>query len=189
MNAASRGRQRGATLLVTLVMLLLVGLVAVSALGGSTRNLRVAGNMQVRGEAAAVAQELVERTISSGAFTRDPIAVAAEPAAIDVDGDGRPDYLARLDPAPACLRVRPVRMTELDPEVPGDVACMGSSTPMPGRDLGGPAGGGDSLCRETLWNVGASVSDDVTGAMVRVHQGIAVRIPVTDAMNACPAAP
>ena len=105
-------RQRGITLIVTLVVLLLVGLVAVTSMGGSERNLRVAGNMQMRNEAMAAAQSLVEQTLSSAAFTRDPAAAAAVPYPTDVDGDGNPDYVARLDPRPACLRVRPVKTAE-----------------------------------------------------------------------------
>jgi hypothetical protein len=181
----SRARQTGATLLVTLVLMLLVGVVAVSSLGGSERNLRVAGNMQMRNEALAAAQALIEQTISSAAFTRDPAAVAALPYEIDVDGDARADYEVRLDPIPSCLRVRPVKTAELDATVPGDVACLGSSGLQSGRDYGATGGGGDSLCHETLWNIGSSVSDAITGSQVRVHQGVTVRIPVTDVENAC----
>jgi hypothetical protein len=173
-------------LLTTLVMLLLIGLVAVSSLGGSERNLRIAGNMQMRNETVAAAQSLIEQTISSALFTREPQALAAQPYDVDVDGDGVADYAARLDPPPSCLRVRPIRMAELDPGVPGDVACMGSSGLLPGGDYGGSAGGGNSLCHETTWNVAAAVADDRTGAQTRVNQGITVRIPVTDVANACP---
>jgi hypothetical protein len=177
-------RQRGVTLIVTLVLLLLVGLVAVTGLGGSERNLRVAGNMQMRSEATAAAQSLVEQTLSSAAFTRDPAAAAAVPYPTDVDGDARPDYVARLEPRPACLRVRPVRTSELDPDVPGDVACMGSGGMASGRDFNA-TGNGDSLCAETMWNVSASVADETTGATVRLNQGVTVRVPVNDALNGC----
>jgi len=177
--------QAGATLVVTLVMLLLVGLVAMTSIVGSERNLQIAGNMQARNESIAAAQSLVEETISSPAFARDPAAAAAVPYPVDIDDDGQPDYVARLDPAPECLRVRPVRMVELDPDVPGDTACMGSAALLPGRDVGA-AGSADSLCQETTWNVSASVADDVTGSRVRLHQGVVVRVPVTDVANGCP---
>lgn len=177
--------QAGATLVVTLVMLLLVGLVAMTSLVGSERNLRIAGNMQARNESVAAAQSLVEETISSPAFARDPQAAGAVTHPVDIDADGQPDYAARLDPVPECLRARPVRMVELDPAVPGDIACIGSAALLPGRDFGAAASG-DSLCHETTWNVAASVADDVTGAVVRVHQGVVVRLPVTDVANACP---
>lgn len=182
-----RRAQAGATLVVTLVMLLLVALVSMTGLVGSERNLQIAGNMQARNEALAAAQALVEETLSSPAFARDPQAVAAVPYPIDIDADGDPDHVARLDPAPECLRVRPVRMIELDPSVPGDIACMASAALLPGRDYAAVASG-NSLCHETTWNVSAAVADEVTGARVRVHQGVVVRLPVTDVANTCPSA-
>jgi len=86
--------QRGATLIITLVLMLLVGLAAMSSISGSERNLQIAGNMQVRNEALAASQALIEQTISSTAFSRDPAAAAASVQGIDIDGDGRADGLA-----------------------------------------------------------------------------------------------
>ncbi len=176
--------QRGATLVITLVLMLLVGLVAMSSLGGSERNLQIAGNMQMRNEALAASQALVEQTISSSAFTRDPAAAAASMQGIDIDGDGTADQQVRLDPAPACLRVRPIKVSELDPASASDLACLGSSQQVTGRDFNA-TGSGDSLCGESLWNVSAAVSDTATGAQVRVHQGVSIRISTADALNAC----
>ncbi|MFN5881222.1 MAG: PilX N-terminal domain-containing pilus assembly protein [Burkholderiales bacterium] len=178
-------RQEGMTLVITLVMLLIVGVVALSSLGGSERNLQIAGNMQQRQEALAASQAALEQTLSSSAFVRDPLAAAASPVPVDLDGDGTADREVRLDPAPACLRVRPIKMAELDPAATGDLACLGSSSQVSGRDFSSTATG-DSLCGESLWNVSASVSDATTGAQVRIHQGVAIRIATTDAQNACP---
>lgn len=179
-----RRSQRGVTLVITLVMMLLVGLVAMSSLGGSERNLQISGNMQMRNEALAASQVLVEQTISSAAFTRDPAAAAAVVHAIDLDGDGRADQQVRLDPMPACLRVRPIKVAELDPALDSDLSCMGSSQQVTGRDFTASASG-DSLCGDSLWNVSAAVSDAVTGAQVRVHQGVSIRIATADSQNAC----
>jgi len=54
-------RQEGMTLVITLVMLLIVGVVALSSLGGSERNLQIAGNMQQRQEALAASQAAIAR--------------------------------------------------------------------------------------------------------------------------------
>ena len=178
-------RQSGLTLVITLIMMLIVGVVALSSLGGSERNLQIAGNMQHRQEAIAASQAALEQTLSSSAFVRDPLAAAAAPIAVDLNGDGSADREVRLDPAPSCLRVRPIKMAELDPAVTADLACMGSSAQVSGRDFSSSSSG-DSLCGESLWNVAAAVSDAVTGAQVRVHQGVGIRIALTDAQNACP---
>lgn len=40
-----RARQSGLTLVITLIMMLIVGVVALSSLGGSERNLQIAGQV------------------------------------------------------------------------------------------------------------------------------------------------
>lgn len=183
-QAPNRQSQSGVTLVITLILMLLIGLVGMSSIGGSERNLKVAGNMQTRNQAMAASQALIEQTISNSSFTRDPVAAAAQTYGIDLDGDGQADQVARLDPMPACVRVRPIKMSELDPASATDLGCMGSSAIVSGRDFTA-SGSGDSLCGESLWNVSASVSDTVTGAQVRVNQGVSMRVPATDAQNAC----
>ncbi len=58
-----RTKQRGATLLVGLIMLVLLTLLAVSAINMSTVNLHITGNMQAQVEAAAAAQQAIEGVI------------------------------------------------------------------------------------------------------------------------------
>jgi hypothetical protein len=183
MNAGRR--ERGATLLVTLVLLVLIGLAAMVSYGSSARNVKIVGNMQMRGEAIAAAQQVIEQTISSSLFTRDPMAVAADPKPVDIDGDGAPEYTVLLQPAPACIRLRPIRTMELDPGNPADLGCLGSSVIATGADFGAGAQA-DSICRETMWNVAAVVDDEATGARVALHQGVSIRISAADAANACP---
>ncbi len=97
-----RGRQRGATLAVALIFLVLMSLFAVSAFLGSSTNLRVVGNMQVRQEALAAAQVAIEQTISSIQFAEAPAAVAGNPVNVDTDGNSVTDYVVRMTPQPAC---------------------------------------------------------------------------------------
>ena len=72
-----RRGQRGISLVVGLIMLLLMTLLAISAFQASNVNLRIAGNMQVRQETLAAAQTATEQVLSSPAFI-DP---ATPPAA------------------------------------------------------------------------------------------------------------
>lgn len=58
-------RQRGATLIVTLVMLIMLTLFAISAMNTSTTNLQVVGNMQMRHEGLRATQEAIEATLST----------------------------------------------------------------------------------------------------------------------------
>jgi Tfp pilus assembly protein PilX len=58
-----RAKQRGATLLVGLIMLVLLTLLSVSAINISTVNLHITGNMQAQVEAAAATQQAIEGII------------------------------------------------------------------------------------------------------------------------------
>jgi hypothetical protein len=61
-------RQRGATLVITLVMLVLLTLFAVSAVTLSASTSKVVGNMQAKKTTDAIAQRVVDQVISEGLF-------------------------------------------------------------------------------------------------------------------------
>ena len=180
--------QRGATLIVALILLMALALLAVSAVNTSTTNLRVVGNTQSRQEALAVAQAAVEKTISTPLFITSSAAVAAAPIPVDVDGNGVADYEARLSPKPACYRVRVLKVSELDPNSTADLACLGSGAAhTAGIEVAGAAPlAGDSLCADSDWNIRAVVSDARSSTSVAVNQGISVRSLSTDTDNSCP---
>src|SRR5437016_5220957 len=96
-------RQAGATLLVSLVMLVLITLLAVSAINSGTINLRIAGNMQSRDEARAAAQQAIEQFISSYANFYPTPPTAATSYNIDIDNNGTNDYVVSVA-KPACKR-------------------------------------------------------------------------------------
>jgi hypothetical protein len=185
-----RGRhhERGVTLIVAMVMLLALSMLAVMAYNSSTANMRIVGNTQVRGEVFAAAQAAVEKTISSPLFTQQAAAVAMAPVPVDIDGDGANDFDARLTPQPACYRVRPVKVNELDPGSPQDLNCLGSGAAQnSGIEIEGAAPPtGDSLCADSEWNVRAEVTDISSNAHVAVNQGVGIRSLITDAANSCP---
>jgi len=180
--------QRGATLIVALIMLVALAMLSLWSFNSGTMNLRVVGNSQARQEVVAAAQAATELTLSTPLFTHDPLAVSAGPIPIDIDGDALPDYQAQLSPAPSCYRVRVLKVNELDPASEGDRACLGSSTAQnPGIEVAGAASStGDSLCADSEWNVRAVVTDARSHATAAVNQGVAVRALTTDTASACP---
>ena len=62
---STKNRQRGATLIVGLIMLIALTLLVVSAIRSGTTNLRIAGNTQIQEEAKAAAQQAIEQYIST----------------------------------------------------------------------------------------------------------------------------
>jgi hypothetical protein len=181
------GTQRGYTVVVALVMLTALTLLAAAAMSSGATNMRSVGNQQSRQEALASAQAAIERTISTPQFVSQPLAVAANPIPVDLDGDGTAEYSATLTPAPTCYNYRTVRTIELDPEVPNDVPCLRSSAAN-AAGIETPAGSsaGDSLCADSEWNLRVVIADAATATAVAVNQGVAVRGIVTDAVNSCP---
>jgi hypothetical protein len=175
-HPASRGAQRGVTLLISMIFLVIITLMVVSAVKVSTLNTKVVGNMQTEKEAAAAAQQAIEAVIGTD-FTQAP---AASTSSKDIGLAGSA-YSVTM-PAPVCIGVRPVLQSQLDPfNNPADAACSvsGSARNTGIRSSAIAAGGGISLCADSLWDVSAAATTPgggtgATGPMT--HQGIAVRV-------------
>jgi hypothetical protein len=180
--------ERGAAMLVVLVILIAMAWFALTGFRISGQHLQIVGNSQVRQHSLAAAQRAIEQTLSSNAFAHDPKAVAAAPIESDVDGDGAPDYAATLTPVPSCYRVRPIKTAELDIAKAADRNCLMSSGP-PGthyvEQSGAPVASGDSMCAATEWNIGAQVEDPATGTRVAIQQGVGIRVEKHNADNFC----
>lgn len=189
--------QRGVTLLVTMIMLILLSLFALTAFNTSTGNMRVIGNMQIKLEALAAATQAIEQTISADFFTTSPDAVAASPVLVDIDNNGTTDYTAKISPKPSCFRSRIVKNDELKQPATAaawiaasalsdvdfkkqwpEVACMSNTK-------GGGGDGENSWCADSEWNVRAVVDDVATGTHVAINQGVAKRVLTVDAVNSC----
>lgn len=182
MRTNFQSRQRGATLVVGMIMLVLVTLFVLAAINMSTTNLRVMGNEQARNEAVQSAQQAVEQ-VTSIDFTKNPPTVAAPTTVnVDINGDGTSDYQATV--TAACLNSVPVKVTELNPlDTVNDGPCFLSSSSTTSGQTGSGGASGDSLCSATQWDVSAAVTDataNTTGANVTLHQGVSKRIATGD---------
>lgn len=80
--------QSGATLVITLIMLVLLTLFAVSAVGLSASTAKVVGNMQAKKSTDAMAQRVVDQVLSEGLFgdkRNVPVVPAWRPAGITIE--------------------------------------------------------------------------------------------------------
>ncbi|MES2972623.1 MAG: pilus assembly PilX N-terminal domain-containing protein [Pseudomonadota bacterium] len=180
-------RQRGITLVVVMIFLIVMSMFAVNAFNSSSSNMRIVGNMQARQEGIAAAQQAIEQTISSTLFTSNPAGVSANAVAVDIDGDGNADYAARLTPQPRCYRAKAIKTSELNPATASDIACIRSGV-VQNSGLDTPdaaADAGNSLCANSEWNIRSEVTDTRTSARVAINQGVSVRVLETDAANSC----
>ena len=160
--AARRARQRGATLIIGLIMIVLISLIVVNAFTLSSSNLKSVGNMQVREEAVAAANQAVEQVISSN-FTASLI---AQTVTVDINKDDTVDYSVAVA-IPTC-----VRATQATVAPPSDV------------ELGAAMSSGSTW--NTDWDLNATVTDAATGARVQVRQGVRVLLSQSQRAIVCP---
>ena len=172
-----RSSQRGVTLFVALVLLVMVTLLAVSSFRVSNTNLKVIASMQGKGESLAAAQFAIEKVISNAAFAIDPHLVAQNPVAVDLTGAGKNEYAVTLNPIPTCLKARPTDPAKLDITKVEDRPCFGTA-------LVGQAQLATS-CAETIWEITAVTQDTITGAETTVRQGVSMRTSTTEAQSSC----
>lgn len=158
-----------------LIMLVLLTLVAVSAINSTTTSLQIVGNAQFREEAGSVAQSAIEQVISTN-FTASPVVATIS---VDINKDGRVDYSGQVS-APVCTSSIALTNDQLHPlTVAADQACVSSgqttSTGIVGAS--GVTATGQSWCYKQSWDIQASVADANTGANTVVHQGLYIRVP------------
>lgn len=157
-------RQRGATLIIGLIMLVLITLMMLGAFTMSSSNLKSVGNMQVRQEAVAAANQAIEELISAP-FTN---ALGPQVFVVNVDNnsDATTGYTVNVA-TPTCTRA----VLSVDAS-PSDV------------ELGSAMSSGAFW--NTEWDIDATVEDAASGATVRVRQGVRVLLDQTQRAAACP---
>jgi Tfp pilus assembly protein PilX len=177
-------RQRGATLIVSLIMLLLITLMAISSFTLGKSNLQIVGNMQQRQQAFAAAQSAVATVISSIQFTVTPTNAVPAPCngvnntvCVDANGDGVTDDNVTLTVVCDSIQPIPVIVAFSDPTLQNCVIGYPPDTGVVG------ATNGNSMCSNSVWDVQASATDTVSGANAVIDQGVGVVVPNT---TVCP---
>jgi len=178
--------QRGATLIVSLIMLVLITLLAVSSFSLGKGNVQIVGNMQQRNQMFAAAQQAVATAISNRQFTLTPTNFIPTPCmgvnntiCVGVNGDGGQDISVLV--TPTCDSIVPITVTQAlnDPD-PTLATCVVSQSQQAGT-VG--ATNSNSLCSHSVWEVQASATDLVTGANAVTNQGVGVLVSNT---TVCP---
>ena len=184
-------RQRGVVMVVGLIMLVLMTLLALTTLNLGKSSLQIVGNMQLRKQVIAAAQEGIVDAVSTTRLFLSPAAIYLNPCAgpntkcIDIDGDGRPDITVALTPTPSCVKAQIIKnaFMNLNLNDTNDQACVLSTMQTFGIAGSSTA---NSLCSDTVWQVRAEATDDVTQAKVDVTEGVAVRVGTNIVATYCP---
>lgn len=179
----NRGAQRGITLIVSLVMLVLLTIIGLTTLNIGKSDLQLVDNAQQRAVAMDSAQAIIDQVVSSTSFLNSPTAVLDNsncPASLsapansrcnDVYGDGRTVVMVTLTPAPRCLQAV-------------QISCGGGLTEDRQDSFGvsgAPAVINTGSCYESLWEITAVATEIKSGAQAVVTQGVRLQA----AGNAC----
>jgi Tfp pilus assembly protein PilX len=161
MTAVPSRRERGAALVISLIMLVLITLLVITALNLGSANFRAVSNTQFRDEAIAAANAAIQLRLSN-TFVDVP---ATTTSAVDINDDGIDDYNVRVTPTCVSAAV-------------AETADPSSASLPPAMSL--------ASTWNTVWDIAAEVNDDATGASVVVHAGARVLLGQADKDVACP---
>jgi Tfp pilus assembly protein PilX len=151
-------RQRGIVLITSLIMLVVLTLLAVSAIRLSTVNLRTVANSQARTEAMSTAQRAVNQVLSNN-FTSNVAGIAST---LTVSEGGK-NYSVVIT-QPCIVRTVPVKNIDLDVNSADDNLCRDTQN--------NPY----SACADSIWQIQATSTSGWFGATVSITQGVGIRM-------------
>ena len=156
MKRTNPSRQRGTTLLVVLVMLVVITLLAIAGVRMGTSSLQVVGNMQARKFAENVASQAIEDVMNSVApFNSPTAAVTLRTGGTTVSAN--PGVAVSL-PSPAGVSVTVSARTCVFTVAAAGYSLISPITP-----------------EDNLWEFSVNVTDTFTGATARMVQGTKIR--------------
>ena len=169
----NRRRQTGITLVVSLIMLVVLTLLVVSAIRFGIINLKISANAQMDAEAAAATQVAIERMLKEVVLAEKIDTVPARPAMMVSTGGATYRVDAKK---PVCVLTKNVLTTGLDPSKAADKPCIEDTSGDPLFDKDGKPIPRVTACKDQQWEIAASMSDAATGAQVNMLQGVSLRV-------------
>jgi hypothetical protein len=160
--------QKGVVLIVGLIMLILITLMVTTAFTLGNTNLKSVGNMQFRNESIAAANKAVEQMVGTYFGPTMTSIPGTQTITLDINNDGTADYSALVLP-PVCVEEKLVPSTATapcDPLLPWTCTTSNYST---------------------LWDIETRVTDAVSGASIRIHQGVRKELTQSQCDVLCPA--
>jgi Tfp pilus assembly protein PilX len=178
MNFTMGNKQKGATLLVGMIMLVVLTLLVVFAIRSGNTNLKIAGNMQAQTEVSAATQQVIEQVIEQIKLPATDISqIKAQTFTVPA---GNASYTVTVQAmSDKCLVEVPVLNADLNPTNPNDVPCFESPDEDKAITATGQLTTKPSACKTQQWEIEAGVTDVNSGAKATQLQGITIRVPAT----------
>jgi len=167
-----RHSERGAALVVSLIMLTLITLMVITALNLGSSNFKAVSNTQFRDEAVAAANVAIEdrlsRTFDEEPGAPDANGVRSLPTTttlVDLNNDTIDDYSVAV--TPTCIGAS------------RDTSGRPSSVELPPEMTVLPTW-------NTVWDIAAEITSAETGASIVIRSGARVLLSEADRNRACP---
>lgn len=194
MNTYNRSRrtavQRGSTLIIGLIMLLLTSISLVTVYNMTQTSVNIVQNLQSQNNAVDLANSTLEAAISTTRVVNAPSAVflvgcqdALNTRCYDIDADGETDVSVELTPDPFCVHSQIIQNNQLNLADPIDASCVIST-----RTDFGVVGSANqnSLCANSQWEVTAVASDALNNTRQTVRGNYGVRVSTDAVDTSCP---
>jgi hypothetical protein len=185
-----QSRQAGSALIVGLIMLVLMMMLAVTSINMGRSGAIIVGNQQQVNLAVAAANTAIEDAISTTRMFEAPDAVYLvacngnkNAKCVDIDGDSKADITVALTPSPHCVHATAIMNSTLDLNNPKQFPCVLGVSQNPGV-AGGMSDA--SLCSNSLWDIHAVATDNVTQTQTTVNEGTNVQVPTDSVSTTCP---
>lgn len=188
-------RQQGVTLILSLIMLVLLTIMALSSFSIGKSSLQIIDNAQQQAQVQNAAQATIDQVISTPTFAAAPgavldnsncppeVAAPANSRCVDVYGDGKTVVVVAMQPQPLCTQVKVIDANDLDISIKEDQGCAQQENQNFGIE---GVFTGASLCSDSLWEINAQASEPVSRATAVLTQGVAMRVSNDSVATACP---
>ena len=164
MSTAMRNRERGTALVISLIMLVLITLLVMTALNLASSNFRSVSNTQFRDEAISAANVAIKQVIGTNFIE----VTEAQDLDVDLDNDDVVDYVVTVA-QPTCIFAEVA-----DAADPSSLSLPVTMTA--------------SSTWNTVWDIDATVAPENNAgqASVRVHNGVRMLLTQDQRDDYCP---
>jgi Tfp pilus assembly protein PilX len=183
--------QQGITLFMSLIMLVILTMLALTSFNVSQTNLQVVSNMQQRDAALFAARSVIEEIVSNTRFMHSPErTLPGQPncstdeenkRCLDINGDSTFDVTVEVTEPPSCIKTQNLKNSRLNLETE-ELACSIQASQEHGTKK---LNTGNSLCADSIWEVEAQATDNVSEATATITQGIKVLTDTDTLENFC----
>jgi Tfp pilus assembly protein PilX len=192
-----RQGQRGITLIISLIMLVLLTIMALTSFNIGKSSLQVVGNAQQQSQVLNAAQTMLNQVVSTPNFAESPtnvldnsncpaaLGAPANSRCVDLYGDAKTVIVVAMQPQPACLQASAILASSLNLS---NINSEDWGCTLRDRQDHGIEGidSGESLCANSLWELNAVASEPISKAQAVVTQGVAMRVSQDAVDTACP---